>query len=566
MSSTAPERLERLNAYLISKGLPPKTPGTINYVKRNIGSATRNKKTTTTSKANESKPARKNLNTPKNINNHGSSHSSKKTPIRNMSERHRNLLQKTPQSTIRKAQPSQRDLKENIQSKTPIRKHRLTKTPKVKTPSTSVTEHMRRKLVRRSINVLQQQELNRNITPKTNSKTAVSYERREKVRSKTPKTSGSLRKRVMQCKSAGPRMASTSRTANTTTKLNDQEIKLYEKLNNWLLAKGKKPLDGRKLRGFKPTKTIATPVGSPARTPKAKTPGGSHWPGLRDEDDSDELTVLIRHTMKDVQDCIDEGCPTHIIRSTLQDLADKMPGVKSHAKYWVALIQIEQKEGMSDDQICDLLEKAVLARAQPLDEIKEAINNLALKKIETPKYGRKIEEDARILSHESSVEIDDDNYQTVPSNQCKTPNPMVERFIRSETPILKNAATSPIVFESPQQRTDSPSNVIGSPSSVVKLRMVSKSSPVFNRLKALRALPGDARAIITPVRRSTRIAAAHESYPRSLQDHEACLSTVQEIFPSLAPDQKCNVTCDIVFDPNMALGDSFADISTVLKF
>lgn len=272
----------------------------------------------------------------------------------------------------------------------------------------------------------------------------------------------------------------------------------------------------------------------------------------------------------------------------LKELAEKLPTAKSQSKYWLMLAQVEKEAGKSDEVIFDLYEKAVLANAQPIGEIKEALQKMLLLKLEPGKEVRKPEEmyetsRKRSGNCEGTGLWDYNNKQRklnlffpteceelftpIPPKQCKTPNPHLERLINAEFPVQKNAATSPIVFDSPAALTP-----VSSPSSsVVKLRIISKSSPVFNRMKAMRALPDEASAIVTPVRRSRRIADAQENYPKSLQDHEPCLMTIQEILPvignSSSYEDKSNTTaCDVVFDPNSALGEEYSDIATVLKF
>lgn len=338
----------------------------------------------------------------------------------------------------------------------------------------------------------------------------------------------------------------------------------YKKLNNWLLAKGKKPFGvNPQIQGFKAVKTIQTPVGSPAplslpQSPSVQTPSNtSHWQGLRDEDDLDEIAVLIRKAMGDVKNCIKEGCPPSILESTLEELAATLPTVKLHAPYWITLALIRQAAGVAYGKICDVYEKAIIAKAQPISDIQDALNEWLMNGVN---------------GQEKPVSLDgpENAARSVPTNQSSMAHPALHKLKMTTSPVYKNAATSPIIFESPVRNRDESPSMPQSPSSVVKLRMVSKSSPVFNRIKSLRTLPESASAVITPVRRSTRIATAQHNYPIGLRDHEPCLSSVQEIFPALGYDTTNNsnsssISCNVVFDPNIAL-DEENDIAKVLNF
>lgn len=547
------DRLQRLNAYLISKGRQPKSSGDVNFVTQNIARVTtpKGKLVRKTTKKNENDSG---------INAKSGSKRSQTTPAKSI--RRAKLKCDSPRKPLA---PSKSFGSANrFGTMTPKRRSsyasnspHIGSTKKIKNGDT--TNDIKKKPAGRRISITScKQARNAEKTP---------------LRHKSPKYSltpssrlnTSLRRNLLKtggCKSVGstPQKGAISKPLKNAGKV-------YEKLNSWLLTKGKRPfgLEG-KLSGFKPAKVIVTPVNSPDLGSQISTPSGkSHWQGLRDEDDFDELTILTRSAMNDVKNCIKEGCPLAIIRSTLEEMVSSFPKVKQHASYWITLAQVEHAAGSDKNAICNVFEEAVLEKAQPMEEIQKALNEWALLKVCDESPTSAIDQS---ISNEKSISSPE-YFRDVPTNQTFTPNHAYYKTKGYESPAFKNAATSPFVFESPVANEAASGVCPNSPSSVVKLRMVSRSSPVFARLKSLKTLPDDASAIITPVRRSTRIAAAQENYPKGLRDHEPCLSSVQEIFPALTLEsskEDTKVSCDVVYDPNLALGQAASDIATVLKF
>lgn len=507
------QRLERLNAYLLSKGRKPKSATPVNFVKQNIAVAC------------------------------GNSSAIRRNSGKYVSARAKVSSRTISSSTMRKSSVVAPPANGNARRKNKENLHSVDK----------------RKYEGKSVSKVQPKTTEK-VTPRISHKVASSSLNKMKSAASAPRC-----KSMSRLKISGK---SQSASANSTPLKCHQPIlnsgerpKQYKKLNNWLISKGKTPFGVKaKIPGFKAVKTIQTPVGSPSsvpQSPSVQTPSRkSHWQGLRDEDDLDEIAVLIRNAMSDVRNCIKEGCPTSILEETLEELVENLPTVTQHAQYWIALALIQQAADADYSKICDIYEKAILAKAQPITDIQEALSEWLLKGVHGQKKTTAVDE----LENVS---------RSVPTNQSSIEHPALHKLKIATPPVYKNAATSPIIFKSPVRNRDASPSVPQSPSSVVKLRMVSKSSPVFNRIKSLRSLPDSASAVITPVRRSTRIATAQHNYPIGLRDHEPCLSSVQEIFPALGYDTSNSnddaLSCDVVFDPNNALNQD-NDIAKVLNF
>lgn len=527
------ERLERLNAYLISKGRKPKSSEHVDFVKQNI---------TVASNVNSS-AIRKSTSRSRKMSSGGGKHIGLKSGSVTLKSAGRSTvlmkgsMNKNCVESLRENRRAQRKNKENriVVGRT-----------KAEGGTADIVSKVQAKPTERG-------------TPKCTSRVTQNSFAKVHSDASVPRTSSNLRRKITdksQCSSDNSTPVKRVHQTNAGNAAGQ-----YKRLNKWLLAKGKKPFGIKAVfPRFKAVKTIQTPAGSPVGVPQSPsmlTPTSkSHWQGLRDEDDLDEIAVLIRNVMGDVKNCIKEGCPPSILEITLEELAGNLPTVRKHAHYWITLASILQAADADYGKICDVYEKAILEKAQPISEIQEALNEWLLKKVN----GQEKAANPKELENAT---------KSVPTNQLAIAHPALQKLKVTSSPIYKNVATSPIIFESPVRNGDASPSMSQSPSSVIKLRMVSKSSPVFNRIKSLRTLPDNASAVITPVRRSTRIYTAKHNYPIGLRDHEPCLSSVQEIFPALGYDTNdANVksmSCDVVFDPNNALSED-NDIAKVLNF
>lgn len=262
------ERLEKLNSYLISKGRPPRAAVGVNFVKQNIGNIR------------------------------------KKKPSGNLNRSNQIVTSSLPNKSHKQD--------EQVKSHTGTKNINtsLTKTAFCKMKSGSTLKHVGVKTLTSKIS---RQKENKIWTPKsqraapgnprrqdgharkTGANIPESLYSKPHTSCKTPQSVANIVPRPNKnmgsdslsgasntpvCKSTGPRLPSKTRISQNTKSHNgsceEEQLKLYQKLNHWLISKGKKPLTGKKLRGFKPTKTIATPVSSPFHPSKPAT-NGSHW-------------------------------------------------------------------------------------------------------------------------------------------------------------------------------------------------------------------------------------------------------------------------------------------------
>ena len=314
---------------------------------------------------------------------------------------------------------------------------------------------------------------------------------------------------------------------------NKEKQQRLEQLRSWMIAKGKDPSN---LCGFKPAKTVLTPVNSPAKYTSATS---GQWPTLREEDFCDELSILINQTMREAQSCLEKDCSPLEVHSQLIAFKKNVPIAEKYASFWITLSQVYQKLNKDKNDIIKLFETAIEFKAQPENHIKTALKDFVENKL--------TESPPKSLSTSNKERLN------LPLN-------------KTDSITLSSPATSLSSFGIFGFKTIPVSPLVTgeSPSSMVRLRMVPRSSPIFKKMVSRKALPVDVNAIVTPVRRSKRIESLKWSYPKGLVSKETCVSNPSELVKTLQSNKE--TSGDFIFEPNSALGDDFSDIQKVLKF
>lgn len=80
-----------------------------------------------------------------------------------------------------------------------------------------------------------------------------------------------------------------------------------------------------------------------------------------------------------------------------------------------------------------------------------------------------------------------------------------------------------------------------------------------------RLISTDTSAIVTPVRRSCRIAlSSHKKTKMTVSQNNMCLSTISDVVSAIQDEQ--HEKCEILFQPNNAFENECRDICTALEF
>ena len=521
--------LEKLNAYLVSKGKPPKTLNQ-NFVKANASNVKKlsEQKKSRIPNAESVFPTVEKIKTTKFAPNVDI-----RTPL---TSRENNIF--LTDKNVSKKQNTAKKFHHGSQKNAP-----KCDTPKkvfnCQPPKSSFAVAAKKKLVRRSmlschntaqINAIQSK------SAKTPTKSLLLKH------ACTPKNKLSKRpikacsEKVFRKKSISLKQKSRTPRYKRSAAENEKEQRL-DQLRAWMIAKGKDP---KALRGFKPAKVLQTPVNSPAKEDSASNQV-TQWPSLREEDFCDELSVLVNQTMKEAQACMEKECTLANVHKHLLEFREKVPIAEKHASFWLTLALLYQKLHKSENDIISIFEKAIALEAMPVEEVKKAMKKFVETLVDKP--------DVPVLCIDSPNANIDNVLTTAASS-----NTALGSFEAHLTP---QPLTVPLVPLSPLVTAETPS-------SIIKLRMIPRSSPNFRKLIAKKALPTSITGIVTPVRRSKRIENFKRNYPKGLIDQDTCFASALDLVN--AGENSENSSKDYIFDPNKALGDDYSDISKVLQF
>ncbi|XP_054442626.1 cytoskeleton-associated protein 2 isoform X2 [Pteronotus mesoamericanus] len=270
------------------------------------------------------------------------------------------------------------------------------------------------------------------------------------------------------------------------------------------------------------------PSSAAAQPPSAGQEGkpvGSFWTTMAEEDEQRLFTEKVNKTFSECLNLINEGCPKEEILGTLNDLVKDIPDAKKLVKYWICLARIEPLTS-SIENIISIYEKAILAGAQPIEEMRHAIVDiLTMKSQEKVKLGENFEEacttkeqiqeahpeDTGVNVESEKPEMENKHHRSVvfqdcekehidktkdPTNDAKTPNTET----RNSCLIKYNVSTTPYLQS-------------------VKKKM--QFDEINSTLKELKFL--------TPVRRSRRLQDKTSKLPDMLKDHYPCVSSLEQL-------------------------------------
>ncbi|XP_051843346.1 cytoskeleton-associated protein 2 isoform X2 [Antechinus flavipes] len=275
------------------------------------------------------------------------------------------------------------------------------------------------------------------------------------------------------------------------------------------------------------------PAPSKMELPKEK-PVESFWTTIAEEDEQRLFTDKVNKIFSEYLNLINKGCPREEVLLTLDELIVKIPDAKKLVKYWVCLARLEPITSPLENIIA-IYEKAILAGAQPMEEMRHTFADiLTMKSQVTANSGENADEvcstneEVRKLCEEvinqdkigvvgaSTVENSESN-----DGDHKTRNVKIQAFEREQE---DKAEDSNSVLETPDKDTRGSYvikyNVSTTPylQSVKKKMNVDENSSSFKDLKFL-----------TPVRRSRRLQEKFCKLPDMLKDHYPCVSSLEQL-------------------------------------
>ncbi|XP_054557459.1 cytoskeleton-associated protein 2 isoform X2 [Talpa occidentalis] len=314
------------------------------------------------------------------------------------------------------------------------------------------------------------------------------------------------------------------------------------RLNEWKAGKG------RMLK--RPPTSVVTQPEPEAQNEK---PVGSFWTTMAEEDEQRLFTEKVNKTFSECLNLINEGCPNEEILVILNDLIKNIPDAKKLVKYWICLARIEPITSPIENVIA-IYEKAILAGAQPIEEMRHTIVDiLTTKSQEKVKFGEKIEETCAIKEQIQEVSIEDTSI-SLDSGKPEIENKHHKNLVFQDCEKSHDDKTKDPISDTKTPNTETRMsclikyNVSTTPylQSLKKKMQFDETNSTFKELKFL-----------TPVRRSQRLQEKTSKLPDMLKDHYPCVSSLEQL------TELGNEKDAFVCRPNAALCRMYLETETI---
>nr|XP_033474824.1 cytoskeleton-associated protein 2-like [Epinephelus lanceolatus] len=211
------------------------------------------------------------------------------------------------------------------------------------------------------------------------------------------------------------------------------------------------------------------------------------WATMNEEDEAHSLICAMDRSLADCIKLLGEGCPPDQVREVLT----RLPAVsQKFTKYWICQARLMEQEGNLD--VLPMFEEAVGLVVEPVDELRTVVFEILKKKDEIQVSAENEKEEDQIPTGESTPESI--------NNLMMTPKP-VRALIWGEK----------------------------GDSSVVKYKITATPGGPPSQQKDPARVNGHEVRFFTPVRRSVRIERSSLQYPASLQDHDQCVASYNDL-------------------------------------
>ncbi|XP_032133182.1 cytoskeleton-associated protein 2 isoform X1 [Sapajus apella] len=254
-------------------------------------------------------------------------------------------------------------------------------------------------------------------------------------------------------------------------------------------------------------------------------PVGSFWTTMAEEDEQRLFTEKVNNTFSECLNLINEGCPKEGILVTVNDLIKNIPDAKKLVKYWICLLRMEPITSPVENIIA-IYEKAILAGAQPIEEMRHTIVDiLTMKSQEKVNLEENTEKACATKELVTEVSIEDTGSDVEPEKpemESKHHRNVLLQDCEKEQDSKTKDPTHDIKTPNTEMRTSSliKYNVSTTPylQSMKKKVQFDETNSAFKELK-----------FITPVRRSQRLQEKTSKLPDMLKDHYPCVSSLEQL-------------------------------------
>ncbi|XP_070812023.1 cytoskeleton-associated protein 2 [Pituophis catenifer annectens] len=277
-----------------------------------------------------------------------------------------------------------------------------------------------------------------------------------------------------------------------------------------------------------------------------KEPVESFWATIVEEDEQGQLSDKVNKTLTECLDLIEKGFLGETVHSILENLVVKLPEAKKFAKYWVCQMRLEQFR--STEKVITIYENAILAGAQPKDELRHTFADVIKARRDPSKTDECVKEENtanperpaeteikevfKEVSLNNEVEHNNEAFQE-PTEICSKikedfPEGKKNKSKEQMQKDLKNEETATNAEKDRILEIQTPKNEKGS--YLIKYNL-STTSHLESTKKRLQCDDSTIKNLkfLTPVRRSCRIHEKGDKLPSMLKDHSPCVSSLEQL-------------------------------------
>uniref|UniRef100_A0A8C4VUZ0 Cytoskeleton associated protein 2 n=2 Tax=Gopherus evgoodei TaxID=1825980 RepID=A0A8C4VUZ0_9SAUR len=285
-----------------------------------------------------------------------------------------------------------------------------------------------------------------------------------------------------------------------------------------------------------------------------KEPVESFWVTIVEEDEQRLFSENVNKTLVECLHLTEQGFPGDEVRAMLEKLIQSVPDAKKLAKYWVCRMRLEQLGPI--EKIIAVYEEAVLAGAQPKDELRHTVADIMkntenlLKSVEecvkeeviskeansstenveevfkelnlndeekaeiSNEVIKKEETDSSLKSRQETLPKESKKHRTKYKEQTKSENYKTEDTIKDAN----------LEFKTPEKEKEGSYLIKYNLSTTPYLESVKKKMQCEANDSAVKDIK-----FLTPVRRSRRLQEKLCKLPDMLKDHDPCVSSLEQL-------------------------------------
>ncbi|XP_053866763.1 cytoskeleton-associated protein 2 isoform X2 [Malaclemys terrapin pileata] len=287
-----------------------------------------------------------------------------------------------------------------------------------------------------------------------------------------------------------------------------------------------------------------------------KEPVESFWATIVEEDEQGLFSENVNKTLVECLHLTEQGFPGDEVHAMLEKLIQSVPDAKKLAKYWVCRMRLEQLGPI--EKIIAVYEEAILAGAQPKDELRHTVADIMknTENIRKSVVEECVKEEVIGKEANSSVENVEEVFKELNLNdeeKAETSNEVIKKEetdsslksrqetlpkeskkhrtkYKEHTKKSENYKTEDIIkdanleFKTPEKEKEGSYLIKYNLSTTPYLESVKKKMQCEANDSAVKDIK-----FLTPVRRSRRLQEKLCKLPDMLKDHDPCVSSLEQL-------------------------------------